>query len=158
MTLSLFLIRHSEAGERDRWDGADALRPLTPLGLTQAQALVPRFRGITFTRLVSSPAVRCLQTLEPLATDRHLAIEPAEDLAEGTPAERALALVVGLADAPAALCSHGDVIQAAIRSLIAIGTPVDGKVGFAKGSVWELRMHRGAVAGVRYLPPVRLAH
>jgi 8-oxo-dGTP diphosphatase len=153
MTISLFLVRHGEAGHRGRARGSDLVRPLTPAGLAQSRALVSRFRGVGLARLVSSPFLRCIQTLEPLAEDRGLAIEPAEDLAEGTPAERALALMVGLADAPAALSSHGDVIEATIRSLLASGTPANGKVGFAKGSVWELRTRQGSVVAVRYLPP-----
>jgi phosphohistidine phosphatase SixA len=153
MTASLYLVRHAEAGERDRWDGPDELRPLTPDGVEQSKALVQRFAGIGLTRLVSSPFLRCIQTLEPLAADRDLPIEPAEDLAEGTPPDRALALIAGLADAPAALCSHGDVVESTILALLAAGTPHDGTVGFAKGSVWELRTERGAVVRARYLPP-----
>ena len=153
MTASLYLVRHAEAGDRERWDGPDELRPLTPEGMDHADTLVTRFAGIGLARLVSSPLLRCIQTLEPLAADRDLPIEPAEDLAEGTPPERALALIAGLADAPAALCSHGDVIESTILALLAAGTPHDGMVGFAKGSVWELHTERGAVVRLRYLPP-----
>jgi broad specificity phosphatase PhoE len=153
MISSLYLVRHAEAGDRERWDGPDELRPLTPEGVEHAEALVPRFAAMGLARLVSSPFLRCIQTLEPLAADRDLPIEPAEDLAEGTPPERALALIAGLSEAPAALCSHGDVIESTIGALLAAGTPHDGPVGFAKGSVWELHTQRGAVVRLRYLPP-----
>jgi 8-oxo-dGTP diphosphatase len=155
MIASLYLVRHAEAGDRGRWDGPDELRPLTPEGVEHANALVARFAGIGLARLVSSPFLRCIQTLEPLAGAREIPIEPAEDLAEGTPPDRALALIAGLADAPAALCSHGDVIESTVGALLAAGTPHDGPVGFAKGSVWELHTEHGAVIRLRYLPPPR---
>ncbi len=153
MTTRLFLVRHAEAGQRRRWKGADELRPLSRKGRDQAARLVGVFRGIGVMRLVSSPYVRCIQTLEPLGAERDLAVEPAEDLREGTPIERAHALLVGLAEAPVALCTHGDVIEGTIGTLIESGMEVVGSTGFAKGSVWELHAERGRIVSGRYLSP-----
>jgi 8-oxo-dGTP diphosphatase len=150
---SLYLIRHADAGERERWTGPDELRPLTERGLRQAARLAARFAGSRITRVVSSPAVRCIQTAEPLAADRHLPIERADALAEGAPADRAIALMLGMADDAVAVCSHGDVIEGAIRSLQAGGLRMDGDIGFAKGSVWDLRVDAGRIAVARYLAP-----
>ena len=151
---SLYLIRHADAGERSGWTRPDALRPLTDEGIRQADGLVARFRGIGLTRLLSSPTVRCVQSMEPLAADRGLPIEAAEDLAEGTPADRALELTLGTGGGSVALCSHGDVIQATIRSLEAGGLRIEGDAGFAKGSVWTLRVDGGRIVAARYLAPL----
>jgi 8-oxo-dGTP pyrophosphatase MutT (NUDIX family)/phosphohistidine phosphatase SixA len=154
-TGSLYLIRHAEAGERSDWTLPDLLRPLTELGVRQAAALAVRFAGTRITRVISSPAIRCVQSVTPLAADRGLQVEPAEDLIEGAGAERAVGLMLGVSDGPAALCSHGDVIEATIRSLQAGGLVIDGVVGFAKGSVWELRTEAGGVVQARYIAPPR---
>jgi phosphohistidine phosphatase SixA len=153
MTHPLFLVRHAQAGERTKWDGPDFLRPLPPKGIRQAKGLVGRFAGIDVERLISSPFVRCIQTFEPLAADRGLPIEPCDDLAEETSAERAVALLERLIGRPMALCSHGDVIEGSVRELISRGLKVEGTVGFAKGSIWELRGRDGSIALGRYIPP-----
>src|SRR5437588_1072773 len=130
---ALYLVRHGSAGDRDRWTGADELRPLDEEGWRQAKALVGMFDHIGLARLISSPALRCIQTFEPLVAQRELAIERSEDLAEGTPSERAIALMLGLVSEHAALCSHGDVIEGVVHHLVGLGMSVDGSLGFAKG-------------------------
>ena len=63
-------------------------------------------------RVLSSPYVRCTQTVAPLG----LEIVPDERLAEGAQVEETLELLRGLDDAVA--CTHGDVIEAVLgRSL-----------------------------------------
>jgi 8-oxo-dGTP diphosphatase len=153
MTGSLFLVRHAYAGRRDAWDGPDFLRPLPPKGARQADALVARFTGIELEHVKSSPFVRCIQSVEPLAAERGLPVEPCDDLAEGTAAGRAIRLLETLAGRPMALCSHGDVIESAVRKLISRGMRVDGRVDFAKGSIWELRGERGSIESGRYIEP-----
>jgi 8-oxo-dGTP diphosphatase len=153
MTRSLFLVRHAYAGQRKRWDGPDFLRPLPPKGIRQATALAERLTGIELEHLKSSPYVRCIQTMEPLAAQRGLPVEPCDDLAEGTSPGRAVELLRTFIGRPMALCSHGDVIEAAVRELMADGMRVDGRVGFAKGSIWELGGQAGSIDWGRYIDP-----
>ena len=149
----LYLIRHGEAGERHVWPGDDRARPLTPAGWRQARALATSFGDVPLEALLSSPFVRCVQSLEPLAEATGLAIVQAEELAEGTTADAALGFLRDVAAGPAALSSHGDVIQHVVRRLLDDGVPHRGRVGFAKGSTWVIRMLEGEPVGVRYLPP-----
>jgi Histidine phosphatase superfamily (branch 1) len=58
------------------WDGPDAGRPLSPAGLDQAEGLVLRLGDYPVERILWSPTVRCQQTIQPLARDRLLGIEP----------------------------------------------------------------------------------
>jgi 8-oxo-dGTP diphosphatase len=153
MSGSLFIVRHAYAGQRKEWDGQDFLRPLPQKGMRQAEALVERFAGVELAHLKSSPYVRCVQTMEPLAADRGLPVEPCDDLAEGTSAGRAIGLLESLVGRPTALCSHGDVIEAAVRELITRGMRVDGRVDFAKGSIWELWGRAGSIESGRYIDP-----
>ncbi len=152
MTVTLYLIRHADAGNRKSWSGADDLRPLSAKGRRQAKSLAESFDSLIIGRLASSPFVRCVQTLEPLAAARRQDVSDEPDLAEGTPVERVEALLVRLADQPTAACSHGDVIEALIPHLVLRGMRVEGDVGFAKGSVWELEADGGRFTCARYWP------
>ena len=103
--MSVVLLRHASAGDRHTWEGDDRLRPLDKRGRKQAEALHDRLLDAGVTRVVSSPYVRCVQTVEPLGLD----IELDERLAEGAPREETLALLAELDGAVA--CTHGDVIE-----------------------------------------------
>ena len=98
----LYLIRHAKAGHRQRWEGPDHVRPLTRSGRRQAEALVEQFRDAPFTRLVSSPYVRCRQTLEPLSRERGLPVEDAGELEEGVGANETFRLISALGPTTAA--------------------------------------------------------
>jgi 8-oxo-dGTP diphosphatase len=143
------LIRHGAAGDRDRWTGDDRLRPLTRRGWRQAHALVEQLREYPVTRVLSSPYVRCVQTVEALAEARGLSVERTEDLAEGAGHGplRQLLRVAG----DCALCTHGDVLQDLLEWLDNHGVALDG--GMAKGSTWVLEAVHGEVITARYLPP-----
>jgi 8-oxo-dGTP diphosphatase len=106
------LVRHASAGERKEWTGDDRLRPLDERGRRQAAGLVAPLKALGVDRLVSSPYLRCLQTLEPAATAVGLDLEVREELAEGASAEDVLRLLADLEGATPALCTHGDVVEA----------------------------------------------
>jgi phosphohistidine phosphatase SixA len=103
--VSVILLRHASAGNRDAWDGDDLLRPLDKRGRRQAKALRDELRARGVKRVVSSPYVRCLQTVAPLG----LEIVPDERLAEGASGAETRALLASLDDAVA--CTHGDVVE-----------------------------------------------
>jgi len=147
----LYLIRHAKAGVRAAWERPDQERPLTRRGRKQALRLVERFRGLEIGRVLSSPYVRCVQTVEPLAADRGLELLPTPLLAEGASVDQALSLLASLDDRPAALCGHGREIQALIDRLAAEGAPIQG-TGIAKGSVWVLDREPGRIRSAHYLP------
>jgi phosphohistidine phosphatase SixA len=106
--VSVILLRHASAGDRAAWTGDDRLRPLDKRGREQAIALRDILRGLGVERVVSSPYVRCTQTVAPL----ELEIVPDERLAEGAEVERTLELLRELERAVA--CTHGDVIEAVL--------------------------------------------
>jgi 8-oxo-dGTP diphosphatase len=103
------LLRHASAGDRDAWEDDDLLRPLDERGRRQALALRELAeRGIG--RIASSPYVRCIETVEPLAATLALAIEIDARLAEGANPDDALAFLAELDGGVA--CTHGDVVVA----------------------------------------------
>jgi phosphohistidine phosphatase SixA len=149
----IYLVRHAKAADRAEWPEADELRPLTKKGRRQAEWLVRLLHGAVVRRIASSPHVRCVQTVRPLALDRQLPLELAEDLAEGTPLERALTFLEQNGDTPAVLCSHGDVIPALVLALAERGMALEGDREWKKGSIWVLDRRDGAFVRGSYVAP-----
>jgi 8-oxo-dGTP diphosphatase len=104
------LLRHASAGDRDRRPVADRLRPLDHRGRLQAAALVEILRPLGVSRVVSSPYVRCIETVQPLAAALELPLEPDHRLAEGA-GSAALELV---REHGVVCCTHGDVVEAVL--------------------------------------------
>ena len=150
----LYLVRHAKAGDRERWTEDDRLRPLTKKGRRQAEGLVQLFRRLEVTRIVSSPYLRCVQTVRPLALARGLTIELSEALAEGAPTADAVALLDALSSG-GVLCSHGDVIPAVTDHLRGTEMVIDGEIGWKKGSVLILERRLARYVRARYVPPPR---
>ena len=147
-----YLVRHAKAGDRAAWTEDDRLRPLSKAGRRQAEALVRALEGLRVDRVLSSPFVRCEQTVRPLALDRGLRVEPAEELAEGAPIEGLLDLMAGLDWQAVVACAHGDLIPTAIDRVRVLGVPTDDGPT-KKASTWVLEREGGAVVRARYLPP-----
>jgi 8-oxo-dGTP diphosphatase len=106
----IILLRHAKAGDRERWDADDRERPLDGAGRQQARALVAPLSELGVRLVVSSPYVRCVQTVEPLAAELGLEVELEARLAEGSDSADVIALARE-ARTPALLCTHGDVIE-----------------------------------------------
>ena len=142
--MAVLLVRHANAGDRDKWDAPDDLRPLTAKGEAQADGLVGALASLAVTRVLSSPYLRCSQTVSPLAAARGLTVEPCDELAEGE-GRAALALARSLLGAPGytVLCTHGDVVEEVLD-----GLGVRREDDTRKGATWALDE-----AGARCLPP-----
>ena len=142
--MSVFLVRHAKAGDRDKWGPRDDLRPISPRGQVQAEALVDQLADCSIERVLSSPYLRCTQTVAPLAAARGLAVEPTDDLAEGE-GPAGLALVRRLLAEPtySVLCTHGDVVEEVLD-----GLSVERGDFTRKGATWVLEPD-----GARQLDP-----
>jgi phosphohistidine phosphatase SixA len=141
--MRVLLVRHARAGERATWDGDDRLRPLDSKGREQAKRLAKILAAQGATRLVSSPYVRCVETLAPASRRLDLPIEERSELAEGASAEQVLTLVSELSGSLPALSTHGDVI----------GELLGPQTRCKKGSIWVLEVDGRDVRPETYLPP-----
>jgi len=152
--VTVYLVRHAKAGERNVWEDDDQLRPLSGRGHLQARGLLDVLEGARFDRLFSSPYVRCMETVVPLSGARGVAIEPADALAEGAGLDEVLALVRKYAEHGAVLCTHGDVIPMLLHHYASRGVDIGAAPQWPKGSTWALETDAtGEVTSVRYLPP-----
>lgn len=148
----LYFVRHAKAGHRDDSAPDDSLRPLTKAGWEQSEALAKRLSKRGATALVSSPFVRCVQTLEPLARLLSSEVRADERLAEGMSFGGALELLEELPDG-AVLCSHGDVIPETIDALVRRGCAITGVPDWRKATTWVLRREGGVFTSAKCWPP-----
>ena len=134
----VYLVRHAHAGKKSAWSGPDLARPLSAEGRGQAVGLVDQLAAEPVRRLLSSPAVRCLQTVRPLAGRLGLPIEPDGRLGVDGPAGDLLELLAGPALDQAVVCTHGEVIGRVFAELRHAGTRLPDKPRWPKGSTWVL--------------------
>ncbi len=154
---TIHLIRHAKAKNRLTWEEPDHLRPLTKRGRREALAIAARLGEEPVARLVSSPFVRCVQTLEPLALALELPIETTDELAEGAGGERR-------GRAPA-LASRRRVRSRAARTATSLfeivdlvarsGVSLDGPAEAPVASSWVLDVEDGRFVRARFVdqPP-----
>jgi 8-oxo-(d)GTP phosphatase len=148
-----YLVRHAKAGDRRDWSGADVARPLSKTGRRQAKSLVRVLSSKVIERILSSPAIRCEETVRPLADQRGLPVEPYDELLEGAPLSGLLALLEELRSTPSVLCGHGDLIPEVIEHLGSRGAVLGEERGWKKGSVWVLEREAGLIVRATYVPP-----
>ena len=149
----VYLVRHAKASARREWDGDDLLRPITGKGQRQADRLRAHLGLRRLRHVVSSPAVRCVQTVEPMAKELRLDVERDDALLEGAPEAIATALVHQIGG-PTVLCTHGDVMGEVIE-VIERTHPIEGSRGWKKGSTWIIERDVGEPIGARYVGPPR---
>jgi 8-oxo-(d)GTP phosphatase len=160
-TTAIILVRHASARNKKAWQNAghpdDLTRPLTPLGHVQAKLLSQILSCFGPARVISSPAERCLATVEPYAAVTGGVVEPALALApppgdqvleEAAPATVAAAreLVIGLVTAgePVVICGHRENLPATLRWICeSLGAPVPAGPPLRKGAFRVLHVAGG---------------
>ena len=144
VTWPLVLVRHARAVGRGSWPGEDPLRPLDGAGERRAAAIASLLGAYGVRRLVTSPSVRCAQTLAPYAAERGLALRTKDGLSEeGYAADpsRAVRHLHRLLErgAPSALCSHGPVLPDLLASLLDRVHPAEPDAETVRASLEEAR-------------------
>jgi phosphohistidine phosphatase SixA len=151
-----FLIRHGDAGDKWSWGGPDVERPLSPAGFRQAEGLVMRLEDYPVERILCSPTVRCHQTVQPLACDRLLRIQPVAALGVDAGPTEILELFWDRRLRNAVLCTHGETIGRLLVRLAAQGLVAPEPLHWPKGSTWLLRRTDRRQVHARYLSPLAL--
>jgi phosphohistidine phosphatase SixA len=95
-------------------------------------------------QVLSSPFIRCLQTVEPLAAARGLAVEVRDELGERQQETAGAALVRSIAGDPVVVCGHGGLAEAALGPEHELGKAVALVVGF--GPRVLVRLEAAAIA------------
>lgn len=149
---TILLIRHAVAKDRETWTGGpDLERPLTNKGRKQAETIAAHvsellrgeLRGQKLRGIRTSPALRCVDTVVPLAEALGVKLIVDKTLMEGHAAK------LPKEDGVHIFCAHGDNIPALLKQL-----GVDWQQQCKKGSIWTLQLDRNdRVASAAYWTP-----
>jgi 8-oxo-dGTP diphosphatase len=138
-TFALVALRHGQAVPASEWDGPDASRPLTDLGVAEASANVTSIGAWQPRKLITSTAVRCVGTVAPLAAS--FGLRPARE--EGLSQEAHEAGLGTVRDIvgkrvrkrrTTVLCSHGPVLPEILRE-IALAAGGDAPAGLREAAM-----------------------
>jgi len=149
----IYVIRHGKAGSRLDWRGGDDDRPLSVKGQRQAARLLAHLGVTSLRTVVSSPSLRCVQTVRSMADALSVPLEQDEALREEADPATVLAFTAARAG-PSVLCTHGNIMQSLVFAAALI-RPLSGSYGWKKGSTWILERDAGRPVGARYVPPPR---
>jgi 8-oxo-dGTP pyrophosphatase MutT (NUDIX family) len=112
-TVPLILLRHATAGDKADWPADDESRPLDASGTTDALVLAGLLPCIApRARILSSPALRCTESVRPYAASFGGVVET----------EAALTLP-GRSSLFSSLTNRGDTLADLVRDLVAAGQP-----------------------------------
>lgn len=121
------LLRHASAGDRHDFEHDDSWRPLDKRGRRQSDDLIELLRPLGVRRILTSPYVRCVQTVEPLAAALGVELEEDVRLAEGAGGAAAALL----REDGVLCCTHGDIVEALVGRDLKKGAAVvleDGEI------------------------------
>jgi len=149
-------LRHANASSKDETKVPDRERSLTKKGRKQSLAIAESLASTGIERILSSPYKRCVQTVEPLAEMTGAPIEIHEALAEDSNPDDTYDVIHEVAGSNTVLCSHGDVIPAAINRLMWLGLTLHSRFYCTTGSIWEVDVVEGRYSDGRYRPPPKV--
>ena len=128
---------------------------MSAAGHQEAHGLLTQLRDYRIGRILSGPALRCQQTVQPLADRRGLRVGTADALGVDGDWTGLVALLLDPAATETVLCSHGELIGEALARLL--GHDVNGEsLVWPKGSTWAREVQDGQVQDRHYLAPLRL--
>ena len=146
-TFPLILLRHAKALPKAGWKRADADRPLDDSGRYAAKALADLLACFAPSfRLLSSPAVRCTDTLRPLSQltgdpvreepSLYIHSEPVAGAADPGTVNAALVRAAIASGVPTVICAHRENMPELREAVLAAlaGYSVGGQAASGKGS------------------------
>jgi broad specificity phosphatase PhoE len=145
------VVRHAHAGNPAAWQHDDDLRPLSDRGCGQAVRLVQALGADRPAVIYSSPSLRCVATILPLARAHRLPVATLDELYEGGTATGMLARLAR-DGSPAVACTHGDVMEDLFRLIVAAGIEV-ASMRAEKGSTVTIQLEDGRLRSASYAPP-----
>ena len=121
-TKPFILLRHAKAVTRDEWQGEDDDRPLDSYGQDQAKRLLAMYQVFNLEQIHSSDAVRCYDTVIPIAKGLNIRLEVTGKLSEDTykkDKEKAFDYAKELmkSNESVLLCSHNPILPKMLNKL-----------------------------------------
>jgi len=123
----------------------------------QAAAVPARLRSLPILRILSSPSLRCRQTVVPIARELSVDVEPCWQLGPHVGLRDLLRLLDDPETNSALLCTHRETLQMLSTHLADVGWAHDGETisPMPMAAAWILQGTVGTVdsAWLEYLPP-----
>ncbi|GAA1421368.1 NUDIX hydrolase [Agrococcus citreus] len=122
-TFPIVALRHAKAANAFSWEGADATRPLTDRGERQAQSIAAGIAAYGPQRIVTSDALRCVQTVAPLAERTGIAPKATAEISQESSVDPRAALEARIGKAVrkrrgTVLCSHAPIIPEIVTAVV----------------------------------------
>ena len=146
----VYLVRHGNAGVRSKWKGQDKNRPLTEKGQQQSLGVAEILARHPITEIWASPALRCAETVVPVADKIGADIQTTKLLKEFTDLDHIHQYLKTLGPGSIVLSAHKDWIGPLIKDLDAGGVKLRGARKWPKASVWILDLVDGKVVSGFY--------
>jgi 8-oxo-dGTP diphosphatase len=146
-TQTFVILRHAKAYTRGRWHGAESARPLTVDGATVANRLARTIDAYAVRKIVTSPAARCVATIQPFADRADVVPQLDKRLEESAKAKDVRAAITPLLQKrkPVVVCSHRPTLPAIFE---AVGLdPVE----LEPGEAFIVHHHNGAVVATELI-------
>lgn len=155
-TYPLILLRHAKAIAREEWESDDGDRPLAHVGQMQAKRFLSKLLPFAIGEIYTSDAVRCYESIEPIA--RSLSLNPIfspslSEYAFNKDKKSWNQLIADILenDSSTLVCSHNPVIPEIVKKLI-------GKKNFKEldhellpGEAWVLHHKEGEVIAIDWI-------
>ncbi|MEH0108384.1 NUDIX hydrolase [Tersicoccus sp. MR15.9] len=121
-TREVLVIRHAKAKPRSGWTHAEGQRPLAATGRRQAHALAGLLLAWRPQKIVTSPWLRCTQTISPYAKAHDVKVSTESALTEANARRkprRAAAVIEKVLEKsrPMAVCTHRPVLPVVLEVL-----------------------------------------
>jgi 8-oxo-dGTP diphosphatase len=126
-TRPFVVLRHARAVARDSWQGADTERPLSEVGVAQAERLTALLAAYDPTHLVASETRRAIDTLLPYARSRGLEIEPDPAFGPNVDSGHVREEITRLLNSveSTVVCTHRETVPAVFEALGMDAVPLD---------------------------------
>jgi len=155
-TTPLILLRHGKAIAREEWEGDDGDRPLAQLGQQQAKRMHAIYLPFAVSEIHSSDAVRCYETVSPMARTMSLNLVYWSELSEyafENDKKAAINVVNDIieSEARAIVCGHNPVIPGIVAKFIGKKNFKELDHGLLPGEAWILHHRDGEIVAIDWV-------
>jgi phosphohistidine phosphatase SixA/8-oxo-dGTP pyrophosphatase MutT (NUDIX family) len=155
-TTPLILLRHGKAIAREEWEGDDGDRPLAQLGQIQSKRMLSKYLPYGISEIHTSDAVRCYETVAPMARAMSLEMFYWSELSEYAFAKDKKAAInvvndIIESDTRAIVCGHNPVLPGIVAKFIGKKNFKQLDHGLLPGEAWILHHRDGEVIAIDWM-------
>ncbi len=156
-TIPLVLLRHGKAIAREEWEGDDGDRPLAQVGQIQSIRMLAKYLPFAITEIHTSDAVRCYETVSPMARSLKLEMFYWSELSEYAfekDKKAAMNVIEDIieSEARALVCGHNPVLPGIVKKFIGKKSFKELEHGLMPGEAWILHHKDGEIVALDWMP------